>query len=104
MFTVPGGSPAGTYTTPQTGENNEEIIRRSGATIPGSVLPAGTCALVATEVSGETARTDVSIPEYGGSYPAYRNRQAMEAAFFPVDAIHIAGLAVLLAAGVVKRE
>jgi len=105
LFSIPGGTLAGTYTIYGTEINNDGITRQFRGTIPGSVLPAGAYTLVATDpVSGETGRTDVNILEPGGAYQAYRSRQAMDTAFFPVAAILIGGLAILLAAMVVKRQ
>jgi hypothetical protein len=105
LFALPGGSPAGVYTIPQTGGDNDGATRRFEGTIPGAVLPAGRYALVATDpVSGETARTEVSILESGEAYQAYRNRQIIEAIFYPVAMVLIVGLALLIAAMVANRH
>jgi hypothetical protein len=103
LLTIPDGLLVGTYPIPKTKESNEGAIRQYDGTIPGSVLPAGEFALVATDpVSGESDPTEIAILAPGESYQSYRLHQVTEGIFYPVAAVLIACLAIVLVALVLR--
>jgi hypothetical protein len=103
LYNNSDGSLLGTYTIPKTGQKGGGVIQFR-ETIPDSILPAGHVVVIATDpVSGAYAREEVNIITAGEFYQAYRNRQVMEGAFYPVAAGLIIILAIVLGILVLKR-
>jgi hypothetical protein len=104
LYSIPDGSLLGTYTIPGTGQRDGGAMHEFGGTIPDDLLPAGNIMVIATDpLSGASGRVAVDILSPGESYLAYRNRQVMEGTFYPVAAVLIIALAVLLGIMVTKR-